>query len=119
MPKVSSIAKQFRLIFTSLTLLCALALNNRELTTYTLPVSLPVQEQAVQPKEQKQTEVKQKVTFEATSSYVVLHLEKFVSCLRVVFTKPLELLQPLFSSADGITGFFRILSATQIMPNAP
>lgn len=121
MANVRTISQQIRLLFTAVTLFCVLLLNNQEITTYRVaPEKLPANAntQLHQGAAEKPTVVKQKVTFEATTSYLVLQLAHFTDWLHPAFSR-CPLVSPLPVKISQGIFFFRILYAFAIVPNAP
>ena len=104
----------------AITLLCVIALNNREVTIFK---SVPENQAAHQVNKsaaaERQTTVKQKVSLEATPSYVVLQIAAYTSFLHVVFERPVfaAVIHQYF--ARPATGFFKLFLVSSIQPNAP
>lgn len=120
MADVRTISQQIRFLFTAVTLLCVLLLNNQEITTY-YPASKVNTQVHTAAADKDQTVVKQKVSFEATTSYLVLQIEPFTAWLRpdpIGYTPAIN--TPwLVSKVGRLIHFFGIFFAFTIVPNAP
>ncbi|RDC62215.1 hypothetical protein [Adhaeribacter pallidiroseus] len=122
MAATRNITQQIRFLFTAVTLLCVLLLNNQEITTYNLVAPKPISKSGSQLKQsakKEKTVVKQKVTFEATTSYFVLPLVPFIQWLHPEFSTPVSKIPALLLQPRYFTYFFRILFGFVIIPNAP
>ncbi len=122
MAATRNITQQIRFLFTAVTLLCVLLLNNREITTYNLVVSQPFSKgdsQLNESSKKERTVVKQKVSFEATTSYFLLPLVHFIQWLHPEFYVPISETPALLSPAPYFTYFFWVLFGFIIIPNAP
>jgi hypothetical protein len=112
--------KQLRVVITAITLLCVVSLNNREVTTF---VQAPDNPTAQQVNKSAATErhhiVKQKVSLEATPSYLVLQLANFTHFLRIVFQPPVFSVLVPFKPSLPVIRFFQIFLSAAIQPNAP
>ena len=113
-----NIAKNFRLIFTAITLLFVVGLNNREVTTYAAPKAKTTQH-VNNTAAQTHGILKQKVSLEATTSYVILQLAICADFIRYTFTNPICKVNTSYTLISAVTGFFSVLLATTIQPNAP
>jgi hypothetical protein len=120
MIKPADITEQFRIALLAITLLCVIALNNREVTIFK-PV--PETQTAHQVKKsaaaERQTIVKQKVSLEATPSYAVLQLATFPDVLRVFFERPVFTAIIQYYFAFLAASFFKLFLVSSIQPNAP
>ena len=119
MLSVANISRQFRVLLTALTLLCVVALNHREFTTYTPAPAAKTSHQLHKAAAKHQSTVKQKVTLEAPHAYLVLQLATFTEFLRVDF---LPLVTPslhLFRLPNPVTGFFQVFLSSVIQAQAP
>lgn len=116
-----NIAKQLRVVLTAITLLLMVGLNNREVTTYVAAPDIKTGQQVDKSAAaDRHGTVKQKVSFEATPSYVVLQLAAVVPVLPgFSFVKPI-FLQLIPQYPTGIVlGYFKTLLSTTIQVNAP
>jgi len=116
-----NIAKQLRVVLTAITLLLMVGLNNREVTTYAAaPATKTGQQVNKSDAAERNGTVKQKVSFEATSSYVVLQLAAAVPELsNFNFTNPVcRYLTPQYP-AGIVLNYFKTLLSTTIQVNAP
>lgn len=123
MAEVRTISQKISFLFTAVTLFCVMLLNNQEITTYrTLPknsapdASTHLKNTAG---EKNQTVVKQKVSFEATTSYLVLQLACFAHWPDLDFTVPPISTFKLLIIPVRAVHFFSVLLAFTIVPNAP
>lgn len=122
MAATRNITQQIRFLFTAVTLLCVLLLNNQEITTYNLATPHPASKAGSHLKHSTKKEkkvVKQKVTFEATTSYFVLPLVHFTQWLHPEFYVSVSKTPALLPQAPFFTYFFRVLFNFIIVPNAP
>lgn len=118
--KTANISKHFRVAFTALTLLFVIALNNREITTYVATPATAATDHQVSESPKKGSFVKQKIYFEATPSYILIHFA--ATCpeyLQVTFTKPFFSNLLHYRLPDAVAGICRLFFATAIQPNAP
>lgn len=123
MQVIRSISQQLRVFLTAATLLCVLVLNNREVATYTFPTT------PVSKAENSQTltslpagktaTVKQKVSFEAVNSYMLLHLAAVVDFLVPLFNRPVTFVEQAVQFFAEDFPFFSIFCASSIQPNGP
>ena len=121
MPKNKTIGYHFRHVLMSVTLLWALVLNGQEVTAYGLSVPATQKTHVKNCAEQEQkTVVKQKVSLEATTSFVSLNLPQALEPTPVPgFATPAdELLPPYATTIPGNT-FVAILFPVTIQPQAP
>ena len=123
MTEVCTISQKIGFLFTAITLLCVMLLNNQEITTYR-----PLTENAASdtPAHLKKTAsekdkavVKQKVSFEATTSYLVLQLVSLTNWPEFNFTAPLIFLPERPVLPVKVALFFSNLLGFNIVPNAP
>jgi hypothetical protein len=111
----------FRLFLTAVTLLYALTINHKEIPAYAAaPGQVPVAafNTAAAPDQDREI-LKQKVSFEAVTSFVLLDLAQPLSFFRVPFEAPADLPFTLLNIAFSGTHFFSLLFANTIQPNAP
>lgn len=114
-----NIVQHLRLFLTAITLLLVVGLNNREVTTYTVPDAAGHQV-AHAPAAEQHGIVKKKVSLEATSSYLVLQLAALsANCSRINFSPRLIPVKTSYCPAVAVIGFFKLFLATAIQPNAP
>jgi hypothetical protein len=121
MARAPYILKHFRLFLTALTLLCALTFNHKEVPAFA-PITGKAPVTAVDqasPERQEKQVLKQKISFEAVTSFVILDLAQPLAFLRVLFEAPLDLPFTLYKAAFSPTHFFSVLFADTIQPNAP
>ncbi len=108
----------------TLTLLWALMLNGQEVVAYTFAADgMPQQADSrltdAQKKEHK-TVVKQKVSLEATTSFVALDLQQAVKPLQQpAFANPTDLLLPAYTTIPPSVGLLAQIFPITIQPNAP
>lgn len=116
-----NIAKHLRLVLTAITLLLMVGLNNREVTTFAAaPKVLTDQQVDKSATADRNGTVKQKVSFEATSSYLILQLTAAVpELLKLSFLKQVFLpLIPQYS-CNIVLSYIKTLLSTTIQVNAP
>jgi hypothetical protein len=121
MIRAKHISQHFRLFLTAVTLLYALTINHQEIPAFaTAPEKAPVTalDTAASPEQDKQV-LKQKVSFEAVTSFVLLDLAQPLSFFRVPFEAPADLPFTLLKTDFGGTHFFSVLFGHAIQPNAP
>jgi hypothetical protein len=121
MPKQNTIWKQFRVVFTAATLLCALFLNYQEITTFAGPAAQPAENarSVDTSKNQPDFTIKQKISFEAVTSFILLPAPEpaLTSDLTFTFIPAITgSVQPVL--AAGLP-FLSLLLGTAIQPNAP
>ncbi len=120
MANVRTISHPFRFLVTAVTLLCVLLLNHQEITTYRpAPVKLPGTNTQLHKSAQKQAVVKQKVSFEATTSYLLMPLAQFTDWLPPVFSRQFSLTPVTAPKTRQGIFLFAMLCASTIVPNAP
>ncbi len=125
MPKAKHIFHHFRHLLMSVTLLWALMLNGQEVVAYSAPVKGPVKagapHVATAPGAETKTVVKQKVSLEATTSFIALNLQQHAMVPPVFpgFAPPVdEELASCLARAPG-AGYIAQLFPITIQPNAP
>lgn len=108
----------------TLTLLWALMLNGQEVVAYTY--SAEATPQQTDPKlahtreHESKTVVKQKVSLEATTSFVALNLHQAVEPLsQPTFANPTDILLPAYTTIPPSVGTLAQLFPITIQPNAP
>ena len=125
MPNAKKISYHFKHLLMSVTLLWALMLNGQEVVAYTSAVNGPAQQSnsrlATVPASENKTEVKQKVSLEATTSFVALNLQQAAVPLpqQPSFAKPTDELLPAYTTIPPGVGFVSRIFPVTIQPNAP
>ena len=129
MPKTITIAQHVRHLLMSVTLLWALMLNGQEVRAYSLPAdSLPAENTTKQeasrlsdaPAPEKKIIIKQKVSLEATTSFVTLNLQQATLPAPLpAFATPGNEPLPAHSTLPAGNGFVAQLFPITIQPNAP
>lgn len=124
MPKVKTIFCHVKHLLMSVTLLWALMLNGQEVVAYTSAANGAAQQSSSQlatPASETRTVVKQKVSLEATTSFVALNLPQAVVPLpqHPTFANPTHLLLPAYTAIPPGIGFVAQLFPIIIQPNAP
>lgn len=116
----ANIVKHLRLLFTAITLLFVVGLNNREVTTFAASPAQPTEQQVNKAAADQHGTVKQKVSFEATYAVVVLPPATILpSVWQVVLGVPVRFSLPSYKPGILVPVIFRFLLATAISPNAP
>jgi hypothetical protein len=115
----ANIVKHLRLLLTAITLLFVVGLNNREVTTFAAAPKAKTTQQINKSAADRNGTVKQKVSFEATPSYVVLQLAAMPELLRLSFAEPLFLHFTPHYSNGSVISFFKIFLSSAIQANAP
>ncbi|MEJ8758066.1 RNA methyltransferase [Pontibacter sp. H259] len=119
MPESKTIAQHFRYLLMSVTLLWALMLNGQEVRAYSLPADKAASEVAHAPAEKK-TVVKQKVSLEATTSFVTLNLQQATLPAPLpAFAAPTDDMLPAQTALPKGNGFVAQIFPITIQPNAP
>ncbi|MFD2246101.1 RNA methyltransferase [Pontibacter ruber] len=118
-----TISYHFRHLLMSVTLLWALMLNGQEVVAYTYD-NAPKQtasKLASAPGAERKTVVKQKVSLEATTSFVVLNLEQqaLEPAPLPSFAAPADEVVPAYAARAPGKGFVARLFPITIQPNAP
>ncbi|WP_250419186.1 MULTISPECIES: RNA methyltransferase [Pontibacter] len=123
MPKIKPIAQHFRHLLMSVTLLWALMLNGQEVVAYSLPADHAAQQatsKVADAPAEKKTVVKQKVSLEATTSFVTLNLQQATLPAPLpAFAAPTDEILPAHTALPIGNGFVAQLFPTTIQPNAP
>ena len=116
---LANISRHLRLMLTALTLLCVMALNHREVTTYAAaPEAKPAQQLHKTAADQHGT-IKQKVSLEAPHAYLILELAATADLLEVDLAAPATALLHRLRLPHPVTGFFSIFLSTVIQAQAP
>ena len=115
----ANIAQHFKVVFLAITLLCVVSLNNREVNTYVPAAKSQTAEQVNKSAADRHGSFKQKVSFEATPSYVILQLATCPEVLRVVFATAIVPIMSAPAPAGTLYTFFSRFLASVIQPNAP
>ncbi|MDX5421608.1 MAG: RNA methyltransferase [Hymenobacteraceae bacterium] len=122
---MKAISNHFRHLLMSVTLLWALMLNGQEVVAYshTSDGTTPQQSSAQlahAPKKETKTVVKQKVSLEATTSFVALNLQQAIYPLpQPSFATPTDDLLPAYTAVPPGAGFVAQIFPITIQPNAP
>ncbi|NEM99527.1 RNA methyltransferase [Pontibacter sp. BT327] len=108
----------------SVTLLWALMLNGQEVRAYSLPADNTTKQEASRlsdaPAPEKKTIVKQKVSLEATTSFVTLNLQQATLPAPLpAFATPGNEPLPAHTKLPAGNGFVAQLFPVTIQPNAP
>ena len=123
MPQKSTIAQHLRYLLMSVTLLWALMLNGQEVVAYSLPAEKPVKEtnqKVVNAPATEKSVVKQKVSLEATTSYVTINLQQAtLPAPFPVFAAPTNDNFSALTAKPTGNGFVAQLFPVTIQPNAP
>lgn len=120
MPKVKTISCHVKHLLMSVTLLWALMLNGKEVVAYSAAANGAAQ-QVTAPSPEDKAVVKQKVSLEATTSFVALNLQQAVVPLpqQPTFPNPSDELLPAYTAVPPGAGFVARLFPVIIQPNAP
>ncbi|PKV66643.1 hypothetical protein BD749_1773 [Pontibacter ramchanderi] len=123
MPNTTNILPHFRHLLMTVTLLWALMLNGQEVVayTYTVPGAPAKSASQLATVPQEKTVVKQKVTLEATTSFVVLNLEQNALEPTPIpaFAIPADEALPAYAARAPGAGFVARFFPISIQPNAP
>lgn len=108
----------------SVTLLWALMLNGQEVRAYVLPADNTTRQETPRvtdaPVSETKTVVKQKVSLEATTSFVTLNLQQAtLPAPFPAFASPTDEVLPAHTALPSGNGFVAQLFPTTIQPNAP
>lgn len=115
MPRLKAISLQLRFLLLGLTLLSVLSLDKREVAIY---LKKPAQEKTIKAAPD-QLVIKEKVSFEAVTSFIVLPDAIFPDFFSFDFA--ITPATPAFATfaVPVLTPLFKRLLATSISPNAP
>ncbi len=123
MAATRNITQQIRILLMAVTWCCVLLLNNQVITTYQSVPKEPTVANTRHLQEgtskKEQTVVKQKVTFEATTSYFILQLAHVANWLKPVFEAPFLKVPEPITKVYRVRYFFSVLFSFIIIPNAP
>ena len=122
MPKAKTISCHVKHLLMSFTLLWALMLNGKEVAAYAPAAQQHnTQQLATAPASENKAVVKQKVSLEATTSFVALNLQQAVLPLpqQAAFPNPTDELLPAYTAVPPGAGFVARLFPIIIQPNAP
>lgn len=112
----ATISRHLRLMLTAITLLCVVALNHREVTTY---VCAPEAHQVHTAAAERHSTVKEKVSLEAPHAYLVLEMVAGNDFVPLAFIPPVAPLLHWFGRSNPVTGFFKIFLSGVIQAMAP
>jgi hypothetical protein len=116
MPKAKNIPSHIKHLLMTLTLLWALMLNGQEVVAYTSIANGTTQDAdhklAHGQNQDHKTVVKQKISLEATTSFVALNLQP-------TFAYSSYLLLPAYTTIPPSVGFLAQIFPITIQPNAP
>ena len=115
MPRLKAISLQIRFLLLGLSLLSVLSLDKREVAVY---FEEPATEQAFKASS-KQCVVKEKVSFEAVTSFIVLPDAIFPDLISFDFSLAPAARQFITFAVPVASTSFQRLLATSISPNAP
>lgn len=115
----ADISRHLRLMLTALTLLCVMALNHRELTTYTAAPEAKTTQQLHHTAADQHGTVKQKVSLEAPHAYLVLQLAACTDLVSFDFVSPVTQVLNRLRLPHPVTGFFKIFLSAVIQAKAP
>ncbi|KAA3436501.1 hypothetical protein [Rufibacter hautae] len=115
------IQRNWRLLCTSIALLLVLTVNHRTLPAYAHAPASPAEQTELnkQGRDQHSSVVKQKVSLEATTSFVTLQIAEPATFLRLTFTAPVQALLKTSLGTPYWTSFLQQLATLPISPNAP
>jgi hypothetical protein len=123
MPNAANIPHYFRHLLMTVTLLWALMLNGQEVVAYTYSAQgIPAQPtQLATSSQENKTVIKQKVSLEGTTSFVVLNLEQDVLEPSPIsgFAFPQDEALPAYAARAPGAGFVARFFPISIQPNAP
>ncbi|MFC6998487.1 hypothetical protein [Rufibacter roseus] len=112
------IQRNWRLIFTSLALLLVLTVNHRALPAFAYAAPSPEHTSVQKGRDAHESEVKQKVSLEAVSSYTA-QLAEPATLLPIAFTAPVQYSVQKKASVPYWTFHLQKLATLPISPNAP
>ncbi|RNI25840.1 hypothetical protein [Rufibacter latericius] len=115
------IQRNWRLLFTSIALLLALTVNHRALPAYAHAAASPVDHTSVnkQGRDAESSVVKQKVTFEATTSFVDFQIAQPAPFLPITFVTPVQQAVTTSLGSPSWTFLLQKVATQPISPNAP
>ncbi len=115
------IQRNWRLLCTSIALLLVLTVNHRALPAYAHASATPAEQTAVSKhgRDADSSVVKQKVSFEATTSFIALEIAEFAVFLRLAFVAPVQQIISTSLASPDWTFFLQQLALLAISPNAP
>ncbi|WP_181304338.1 hypothetical protein [Rufibacter sp. XAAS-G3-1] len=115
------IQRNWRLLCTSIALLLVLTVNHRALPAYAHVSASPAEQAAVnkQGRDAESSVVKQKVSFEATTSFVALEIAEPAAFLRLTFISPVQQLVKTSLGTPYWAFLLQQLATLPISPNAP
>jgi len=121
MPKVYTISRYLKHLLMSVTLLWALMLNGQEVAAYPAAANSTGTQLATVPGAENKTVIKQKVSLEATTSFIALNLQQAVVPLpqQPAFASPTDDLLPAHTTGPPGMGFVSRIFPVTIQPNAP
>lgn len=121
MPKAKTISCHVKHLLMSFTLLWALMLNGKEVVAYAPAAQQHNTHLATAPASESKAVVKQKVSLEATTSFIALSLQQAVLPLpqQSAFPNPTNELLPTHTAVPSGAGFVARLFPIIIQPNAP
>ncbi|WP_224744294.1 RNA methyltransferase [Pontibacter aquaedesilientis] len=123
MPTAFNILPHFRHLLMTVTLLWALMLNGQEVVAYSSNASgIPAQHAShLANAPQEKTVIKQKVSLEGTTSFVVLNLEQDATEPTPIpaFAIPADEALPAYAARAPGAGFVARFFPVSIQPNAP
>lgn len=123
MPHAANILPHFRHLLMTVTLLWALMLNGQEVVAYTYTAQGTPAKSASQlaTAPQEKTVIKQKVSLEGTTSFVVLNLEQDALEPTPIpaFAIPTDEALPAYAARAPGAGFVARFFPISIQPNAP
>ncbi|KAA6437536.1 hypothetical protein ACD591_16080 [Rufibacter glacialis] len=115
------IQRNWRLLCTSIALLLVLTVNHRALPAYAHVTASPAERAAVSKKglDAESSVVKQKISFEATTSFIALEIAEPAALPRLTFLAPIQ--QDLESALTFPywASYLQQLALLAISPNAP
>ncbi|WP_207432532.1 hypothetical protein [Sabulibacter ruber] len=115
------IQRNWRLLCTSIALLLVLTVNHRALPAYAHATASPAEQTAVskQGRDADSSVVKQKVSFEATTSFVDLQLAEPTTFPRLTFAAPVEQVVKTSLGTPYWAFLLQQVATLPISPNAP
>jgi hypothetical protein len=116
---MADISRHLRLILTALTLLCVMALNHREVTTFTAAPKAKTTQQLHNTAADQHGTIKQKVSLEAPHAYLALQLATCTDLLKLDFAAPATPVLNRLRLPHPVTGFFKIFLSAVIQAKAP